>query len=148
MRLALMGDITATHFARWVEALRKRHHELLVLSMHGPSSPSLPDISFVRLPVPPPFGYFVNAPIVARALKTAQPDLLHVHFASGYGTLATQSGYRPRLLSVWGSDVFQFPDRSPLHRWLIARNVRAMDFVTSTSSHHGASDTSYLRSRD
>jgi glycosyltransferase involved in cell wall biosynthesis len=36
-------------------------------------------------------------------------------------------------LNVWGSDVFEFPDTSPLHRALLLRNLRHADRLVSTS---------------
>jgi hypothetical protein len=46
-------------------------------------------------------------------LKTAcrkfDPDLMHAHYATSYGLLAALSGFKPYLISVWGSDVFDFP---------------------------------------
>src|SRR5690606_5953700 len=40
---------------------------------------------------------------------------------------------RPFVLSVWGSDVYGFPYKSPLHRWLVRKNLMAADVVASTS---------------
>ena len=37
------------------------------------------------------------------------------------------------LLSVWGSDVYEFPRTSPLHRWLIRGNLRSATAIASTS---------------
>jgi glycosyltransferase involved in cell wall biosynthesis len=37
------------------------------------------------------------------------------------------------VLSVWGADVFDFPNKSPLHRRWIRRNLVAADQVCSTS---------------
>jgi glycosyltransferase involved in cell wall biosynthesis len=61
------------------------------------------------------------------------PDLVNVHYASGYGTLATLAGVHPRLLSVWGSDVYEFPDQGWLPGWLLRRNLRRADAIASTS---------------
>lgn len=132
MKIALLGDLRAIHFIRWVRALRSRDHEVHVFSSHAPREYEL-QASDVLLPLSPPWGYFGNAPSLRGALSRLAPDLLHVHFASGYGTLATLSGFHPRMLSVWGSDVYQFPDRSPLHRWWIAQIVGGADLVTATS---------------
>jgi glycosyltransferase involved in cell wall biosynthesis len=38
------------------------------------------------------------------------------------------------VLSVWGSDVYEFPDRSRWHRRLLKANLRAADWVCSTSN--------------
>jgi glycosyltransferase involved in cell wall biosynthesis len=43
------------------------------------------------------------------------------------------SGFRPAVLSVWGSDVYDFPERSWWRRKLIQRNLRSATRVASTS---------------
>jgi hypothetical protein len=60
-------------------------------------------------------------------------DLLNVHYASGYGTTAALSGFRPWMLSVWGSDVYDFPYESRLKGWWLRRNLRQADLIGSTS---------------
>ena len=57
---------------------------------------------------------------------------MSAHFASGYGTLAALSGFHPYALSVWGSDVYQFPLKSPLHAALLRRNLKKADALFST----------------
>ncbi len=43
------------------------------------------------------------------------------------------SGFRPYVVSVWGSDVYDFPANSRLNRQLVAANLSAADWVCSTS---------------
>ncbi len=90
-------------------------------------------VNIHRLPFRAPHGYFVNAVAVRGILQRLQPDLFHAHYASGYGTLGRLANFHPWILSVWGSDVFDVPFRSPFHRRLIVANVRAADWVCSTS---------------
>ena len=66
-------------------------------------------------------------------LKKIKPDILHAHYASGYGTLGRFCGFHPYVLSVWGSDVYDFPYESPLKLRLLQKNLRAADLVASTS---------------
>jgi glycosyltransferase involved in cell wall biosynthesis len=47
--------------------------------------------------------------------------------------LARLAGCQPNLLSVWGSDVYDFPVKSLLHRWLLKRNLEASTAIASTS---------------
>ena len=67
---------------------------------------------------------------LARAIR---PDILNAHFASGYGTTGRLTNWHPYLLSIWGSDVYSFPDRSPVHRRLVEKNLMAADMIASTS---------------
>jgi glycosyltransferase involved in cell wall biosynthesis len=67
-----------------------------------------------------------------RLLGTLQPDIVHAHYASGYGTLARLTGW-PYVLSVWGSDVYTFPLRGRFCHHVVDVNLRGAVAVCSTS---------------
>lgn len=133
MRLALLAKRHSIHSVRWANALAERGYEVHFFSAERQGEPVAPSVTVHFLPVAPPLGFYANAPALRRLLRRIGPDLMNAHFASGYGTLARLSGFRPTVLSVWGSDVFDFPRKSPLHARLIAANLRSADAVTSTS---------------
>ncbi len=78
-------------------------------------------------------GYLLMSGKLRRVTRTIRPDILNAHFASGYGTAAWLTNWHPYVLSVWGSDIYDFPERSPVHRALVRRNLLAADVVASTS---------------
>lgn len=133
MKIALLAKRHSIHTVRWANALAGDGHEVYLLSSVHHGEPLVPEVRFVPLPFPPPVGFFANAPALRRALREIRPDILHAHFASGYGTLGRLSGFRPYVLSVWGSDVYDFPLKSPVHRRLLTANLRAPDHLCSTS---------------
>lgn len=71
------------------------------------------------------------------------PDILHVHYASSYGALAALSLNRPYILSVWGSDIFDFPRKSPLHALLMRLSLCRASFLMSTSRAMAEEASSY-----
>jgi glycosyltransferase involved in cell wall biosynthesis len=133
MKVALLAIRSSIHTVRWANSLAERGYDVTVISSQEGGDPLHPDVREHTLSIPAPFGYFLNVFELRALLRRLQPDLLHAHFASGYGTLGNLSGYHPYLLSVWGSDVYEFPTRSPIHRWLLQSNLRAADHVCSTS---------------
>lgn len=134
MRVALLGPANSIHLQRWALALVGRGHAVRLFSQH-PSDASLAaagvEVEWLRHRGPA--GYFLNAPRLSSALAAWRPDLLNAHYASGYGTTAALARFRPTLLSVWGSDVYDFPQQGPLHRWLLRRNLRHATAIASTS---------------
>lgn len=133
MRLAFLARRDSVHTLRWVNALASRGYDIHLISSRQEVGELYPSISFHKLPYKPPLGYFLNLRILRRILNDVKPQLLHTHFASGYGTLGRLSGFHPNILSVWGSDVYDFPIKSPIHRWLVRTNLKAADWVCSTS---------------
>lgn len=133
MRVLVLAKASAIHTARWVNVLAERGHEITLASIHPFSQPLSPLVQQLKLPYSPPLGYFLGAKQLKRIMGETKPDLLHVHFASGYGTLARLSGFHPALLSVWGSDVYDFPQRGAMFRALLRGNLRYADLITSTS---------------
>lgn len=134
MKLLLLAGASAIHTQRWANGLAEAGVAVTCASLH----PFLPQgwdprVEAVRLPAPPALGYFTQGPRVAALHAERGCTVLQAHYASGYGTLARRSGVRPSLLSVWGSDVYDFPRHSPLHRAWLQRNLRAADRLASTS---------------
>jgi len=133
MKVAFLAGQNSIHTVRWANAMVEKVSELHLLTMHQPSDPIDSRVKIYNLPHKAPHGYFLNTKPVQKLLGEIQPDLFHVHYASGYGTLGRLSKYHPLLLSVWGSDVYDFPATSFLHRAAAAANLRQADWVCSTS---------------
>jgi L-malate glycosyltransferase len=133
VRIALLAARSSIHTVRWANALAERGHEVHLISSHQGGDHLLEGVTTHYLPFPAPLGYGANAVFLRRILRRLRPELLHAHFASGYGTLGNLSRYRPFVLSVWGTDVYEFPGKSFLHRRIVASNLRSADWVCSTS---------------
>ena len=134
MKLLLLGAGSAIHSQRWANGLVHAGVEVVCVSQHD----FLPGgwderVERVRLRRSGNAGYFLNAPAVGRLYVARGCELLNAHYASGYGVLATLAGVRPRLVSVWGSDVYDFPRASPLHRAMLRRVLSSADALASTS---------------
>jgi glycosyltransferase involved in cell wall biosynthesis len=78
-------------------------------------------------------GYWLGSGQLKKMLSIFKPDILNAHYATGYGTLARRSKFRPLLLSVWGSDVYDFPNISIFHKKLLQSNLKSATCIASTS---------------
>lgn len=134
MKVVMLAPANVIHTQRWVEGLRERGLDLVLATQHDPGAwRAPPGTRVVRLPHGGVLGYFRNASALRRLLIAERADLLNVHYASGYGTTAALAGFRPWMLSVWGSDVYDFPYESRLKGWWLRRNLRRADSIGSTS---------------
>lgn len=135
MRIVYLARASSIHTVRWVNQLTQRGHDIYILSISeaDPLQWIDPGVKVIKLPFPRPHGYYLNVFKTKKILRELKPDLLHAHYASGYGTLARQVKFHPLLLSVWGCDVLEFPFQSTLKKRIIKKNLRAADYLASTS---------------
>ena len=133
MKIALLAGQNSIHTVKWANALAKRSHEIHLITQHDSEDVIDLEVKIHKLAFKSFIGYFLNQQELKKLLKEINPDLLHVHYASGYGTLGNLSKFHPQILSVWGSDVYDFPKKSRLHKWLVASNLANSDWVCSTS---------------
>jgi glycosyltransferase involved in cell wall biosynthesis len=133
MRVALLAPANTVHTIRWANGLVRRGLQVHLLTAHDPDATLEPDVHVHRLRSSAPLAYVLSARELVAWLDRTAPDLLNAHYASGYGLLARLSRFKPLLLSMWGMDVYDFPAKSPLHRWLLRGNLQAATALASTS---------------
>jgi len=133
MKVAILSPSTSIHTLQWAKYLVEQGLDIHVISQHALSPDWPQDISVTLLPYKGFIGYFLNTFALRKILKDIQPDVLNVHYASGYGTTARLVNFHPYVLSVWGSDVFEFPYRSFFHKKLLQKNLKSADVIASTS---------------
>lgn len=133
MRIVLLSGANCIHTARWANGLVQRGVEIHLISAHKNEHELDPNVRLYILNTQAPLGYFTNLFEVKALLKQIQPDLVNAHYATGYGLLARLVGFQSTLLSVWGSDVYDFPEKSFLHRRLLKGNLQAATAIASTS---------------
>jgi glycosyltransferase involved in cell wall biosynthesis len=85
------------------------------------------------LPFKPPLGYILNFFHLRKLLKIINPDIFHVHYASGNGFLGRLGGVRPSVLSAWGSDVMVVPKKSKIMYEVVKKNLNHYDVLIATS---------------
>ncbi|MCA6058336.1 glycosyltransferase [Thalassolituus sp. ST750PaO-4] len=133
MRIVLLSGASSIHTVRWANGFAEAGHEVHVISQHPVVDPFSSAVKLHLFRNRGVLGYFTMVPAVRKLLREINPDIVNAHYASGYGTTARLVGYRPWVLSVWGSDVYDFPHKSSLHKWLVKKNLRGADRVASTS---------------
>jgi glycosyltransferase involved in cell wall biosynthesis len=134
MKLMLLGAGSAIHTQRWANGLADAGVQVLCVSQHDFLDTGWhAGVQRERLPRSGLGGYFLNGGAVAELYREHGCELMNAHYATGYGVLAARSGVRPRIVSVWGSDVYDFPRSSVVHRTLVRQVLTGADRVASTS---------------
>ncbi len=143
MKIFMLGDGGSSHIQKWVSGLALHNVEVGLFSLHhfdetiykgvkGFSSLNNPDSRkassfFSKL------SYLKNTGALKKQLVNYKPDILHAHYATSYGLLAAKTKFHPLVISVWGSDVYDFPKGSILHKKLLKSVLSKADVICSTS---------------
>jgi glycosyltransferase involved in cell wall biosynthesis len=78
-------------------------------------------------------SYFKYVNTLKQKIKEFQPDILHAHYASSYGLIAALSGFKIFGVSVWGSDVYDFPKQNWIYKKILKYVLSKATFICSTS---------------
>jgi glycosyltransferase involved in cell wall biosynthesis len=129
MKILFLAPANSIHTKKWASAF-KIDNEVIVCSIHRDISI---DAKVYYLPIKNKIGYYLNALFLGMIVKKIKPDIINVHYASGYGTLARIARLKRYILNVWGSDVFDFPFESKLKMCIIKKNLKHAFQIASTS---------------
>ena len=125
MKVLMTADARSIHTRRWAVSLKERGVDIVLYSLY-PSPDDFFEEHGIRLYVFDLFTYKSDKGLKAAAgmllkhwkavedLKTVirieAPDILHAHYATSFGLVAALTGFHPFIISVWGSDVYEFPE--------------------------------------
>jgi glycosyltransferase involved in cell wall biosynthesis len=146
MRILLLSDLNSAHTIKWATSLARSGLEVFVFGLSDCNHAlyTKDNIQFSTLEIDQSITgdsrvttaklkYLKAVPKVKEIIGFFKPDLVHAHYASSYGLIGALSGFHPYILSVWGAEIFEFPLKSFLHKYLIQYNLNQADQVLSTS---------------
>ncbi len=144
-----MSDANSIHTKKWVESLTIYGNDVVLFSFFKPSenvlkeyesfnvkvvSPDLRQkIRKIRHPNISKIRYLGSLGLLKQKINDFDPDIIHAHYASSYGFLGFLSGFKPFILSVWGSDIYYFPQKNWINKLLMKKIIKYPTAVCSTS---------------
>lgn len=148
MKIAMLAAANCIHAMRFANAFKAKKLDVCLISLdcHKANLNAINcDVHYLKSRGGP-LKYHLAAKDLKNLLKNLKIDVLNVHYASGYATLARLSAFKPVLLNVYGSDVYEFPFQNPLNKRIVAKNIKSATRVASTSHAMKAqTDTIYKR---
>jgi len=132
MKLCYLADERSEHTRRWVSYFAQAGHEVHLLAMNG-SRGDLPGVQvrpIARPRQPRVVRYVLKCLLLRHQIMQISPDVLHAHFVADCGRLAAFTGFRPLVLSAWGSDLYLHPKLSTCNRLSISWALRQADLIT------------------
>lgn len=147
MKVLIVSDAQSVHTQKWVSSLNGKGVEIVLYSI-VPYDGDFYTSKGIRCHYFDLFNYKrenygILYPIwrhiqaikdLKRVIKEENPQILHSHFVTSYSLIAALSGFHPLIESVWGSDVYIYPKKSILHKWLVKFTLGKADKILSTSN--------------
>jgi glycosyltransferase involved in cell wall biosynthesis len=132
MRLVLLADAPYIHTQRWVEHYVRSGWETHVISFRPAAIEGAQVHHIDGMESVGRLRYLASAGRIRRLVAELKPDILHALHLTSYGFLAGLCEARPRVVSVWGTDILQAPGWSPLHNAITRYALARADHVTAT----------------
>ncbi len=144
-KILLLADVNSPHIQKWAGSLSAYYHigvfsigksyttwhqelpNFELFDEHGFKTDifykkTFEKISMLRL-----------IPSLRKVIRKFKPDIVHAHYATSYGFLGLFAGFHPFWISVWGADVYDFPEEGFLQKRILIANLKNADRIFSTS---------------
>lgn len=144
MKVFLMSDSASEHTEKWALGLASQGITVGLFSFNKTRYPWYREVENIELlfesqhsisgsTLLEKISYFKYLNPLKQKLKEFKPDILHAHYASSYGLIAALSGFKMIGVSVWGSDVYDFPKQNWIYKQLLKYVLSKATFICSTS---------------
>ena len=141
MKVFILSCPNSIHTRRWVSSLTQNGIEICLCGFTTNKNDTLNyyhsvqnlQVLFFEVESLNTINYLSKVSEIKKVIKEYKPNILHAHYASSYGLLGALSGFHPYILSVWGSDVYDFPNSNILAKLVLKYNLWKADKLLSTS---------------
>lgn len=138
MRICFLSNAQNYHTIKWATWFSRHGHEVAVISFIDAEIPGVavypigskadPDGNDINK-----IDYLIHGKQIKKIINDFKPDIINVHYATSYGTAMALTGVHPYILSVWGSDIYDFPNRGFLQKLMLQYSLKKADYLFSTS---------------
>ena len=141
MKICYLADINSAHTHKWLNYFKNKGYDIHVISLGNGEYEGVTvhcldvtDNVMKKASDRNKLQYIKKIKRVKELVNEIKPDILHAHYATSYGLLGALANYHPYIISAWGSDVYDFPIKSPVHKMMLKYNLKKADYIFSTSN--------------
>lgn len=138
MRICFVGPANSAHIKKWSNWFATHGHEIHVISF-TPDEIVGATVHLIATDVNTSgndlqkMRYLLTGGKIRKIIKEIRPDVVSAHYATSYGVAMALSGIKRYVLSVWGSDIYEFPQKSVFHKLLLQYSLKKAGRLFSTS---------------
>ncbi len=147
MRICFLAHGQSTHTYKWLKYFAGKGHQIHLISFDGyrfgaienvtvhTIPPSFPDnIKILSYVVNGWLGPFINAFKIRRLVRRINPDILHAHNLSNYGSTGYLLHFPIFVVTAWGSDILVEPKKSLYSRIMVKLILNSAKLITGDSN--------------
>ncbi len=144
MRILLLADTYSEHTEKWALGLANRGVLVGLFSFNKASYEWYihknitvffePDKKINAESTLTKIAYIKYVSILKKIIKQFKPTILHAHYATSYGLVGALSGFKPFVISAWGTDVMKFPQKNFVAKSILKYNFKHADLICATSN--------------
>ncbi|MBM3264722.1 MAG: glycosyltransferase family 4 protein [candidate division Zixibacteria bacterium] len=140
LHICYIGDAGSIHVKKWVAFFVKRGHRVSVITDVPGDIPGteILEIGDCLPPVSIPvagtvFQIALKVRNIRKAIHRIKLDIVHGHYLTNYGFLASCAGFAPLVQTAHGSDILVDAAGSWEKRWFVRRALSRATFVTAVT---------------
>ncbi|NKE73151.1 glycosyltransferase family 4 protein [Nitrospiraceae bacterium HYJII51-Mn-bac16s-1-B09] len=146
MRLCYIGNYANIHTRRWTGFFAQQGHEVHVISTTPVREDEVSSVKIHSLATYRTGNYLLDLLLgllsmfrrvadLKRLIHEIAPDVVHVHYITDAALFALLTGYRPIVLTAWGSDILVSPEQSWIRKQVVKYIVSKADLITCDADH-------------
>ncbi|MBS4195805.1 glycosyltransferase [Lederbergia citri] len=139
MKVVVFAPANNVHTKKWLDYYNEQGIETINISFdthrdeEDRSNWEWVKTTYLKVKFPNKLAYFLTIPELKKILNTEKPDIFHSHYISSYGVMGALANYHPYVVSVWGTDIYDFPTKGILNKKMVSYALKKADVICSTS---------------
>jgi len=138
MKICYLANAPSIHTQKWIKFFADRGHNVHLISF-GEGHIENVKVHILKEPLAPLFHSPVHTRIIKRLIKRINPEILHAHYLFGYGFYGALCGFKPFIVTAWGSDVLFLPSEGLIKRfikrYMLKYVIGKADLITCDAKH-------------
>ena len=144
MKILILSNSNSEHTQKWATHLAQKGFEIGIFSFKKCETDIYRYRENIKILYEPreqkghlgllnKLSYMFLLKKLKKAIKEFEPDVLHAHYVSSYGLLGALSGFKNFVVSAWGSDILEFPQKNMLFENIVQFVLRKAKRITVSS---------------
>lgn len=133
LKICYLANGQSVHTQKWVRYFADKGYDAHLITFN--ETREIEGVKVRNLRYSSKWAYLTRILEVRRAVKEIDPDVLHAHYVLHYGMYGALTGFRPFVVSAWGSDVLIEPKKSRIKRCSVRYVLGRADAITCDAEH-------------